>query len=54
MAELLNFKYRILLIDSQNESRNAIIRILDGEGFEYDWEASAEKGTNDLENSIMI
>jgi DNA-binding response OmpR family regulator len=44
MAELLNFKYRILLIDRESESRSAIISILDGEGFEYDWEASAEKG----------
>lgn len=44
MAEMLNFKYRILLIDRESESRNAILQILDKEGFEYDWETSAENG----------
>ena len=44
MAELSNFKYRILVIDRETESRNAIREILNNEGFEYDWEAHAEKG----------
>lgn len=44
MPDLLNFKYRILLIDKESQSRSAIIKILDSEGFEYDWEASAERG----------
>lgn len=44
MSELLSFKYRILLIDRESESRNAIIEILDGEGYEYDWEVSADRG----------
>lgn len=44
MPEILNFKYRILIIDSETGSRSSIIEILDNEGFEFDWEASAEKG----------
>lgn len=44
MTEMSNFKYRILVIDSELESRNRIIEILVNEGFEYDWESSAEKG----------
>ncbi len=44
MPEMLSFKYRILVIDSETESRSNIIEILDNEGFEFDWEASAEKG----------
>ena len=44
MAEMSNFKYRILVIDREVESRNGIIEILEKDGFEYDWESSAEKG----------
>jgi len=44
MPEMLDFKYRILLIDRESTSRNAVIEILDREGFEYDAESSAEKG----------
>ncbi len=44
MPEMLDFKYRILIIDSETESRSNIIEILDNEGFEFDWEATAEKG----------
>jgi DNA-binding response OmpR family regulator len=44
MAELSHFKYRILVIDREPESRNAIREILNNEGFEYDWESQVEKG----------
>ncbi len=44
MAELSSFKYRILVIDRESESRNAIREILDNEGFEHDLESFAEKG----------
>ncbi len=46
MAELSNFNYRILVIDRETESRNAIREILNNEGFEYDWESKVEKGYN--------
>lgn len=44
MAEMSNFKYKILLIDSESESRNSIIKILDNEGYVFDIESSAESG----------